>query len=81
MSGTDRIELDSKLYKTLTPGGLDTSMFLLGATATTAAQRLIYDQTKGALYYDSDGSGRIAPILIGSFDNQPTLLAGDFTII
>jgi Ca2+-binding RTX toxin-like protein len=81
MSGTDRIELDSKLYKTLTPGGLDSSVFLVGATATTAAQRLIYDQTKGALYYDSDGSGRIAPILIGSFDNQAVIVVGDFTVV
>jgi Ca2+-binding RTX toxin-like protein len=81
VSGTDRIELDSKLYKTLTPGGLDSSVFLLGAAATTAAQRLIYDQTKGALYYDADGSGRIAPILIGLFDNLAAVVAGDFTVV
>jgi len=81
-SGTDRIELDSKLYKTLTPGGLDSSVFLLGTTATSAGQRLIYDQAKGALYYDADGSGRVVPpILIGLFDNKPDLKAGDFTII
>jgi Ca2+-binding RTX toxin-like protein len=81
MSGTDRIELDSKLYKTLTPGALDSSVFLLGTKATNTAQRLIYDQPKGALYYDADGSGRIAPILIGSFDNQAVIVVGDFAVV
>jgi cysteinyl-tRNA synthetase len=81
VSGTDRIELDSKLFKALTVGALGSAGFLLGATATTAAHRLIYDPPKGALYYDADGSGRIAPILIGSFDNQAVIVVGDFTVV
>jgi Ca2+-binding RTX toxin-like protein len=80
LSGTDRIELDRKLFKTLAFGGLDSAAFSNSSIATNTVQRLIYDQSKGALYYDADGSGKVAPILIGSFDNQPTLLAGDFTI-
>jgi Ca2+-binding RTX toxin-like protein len=81
VSGTDRIELDSKLFKAITVGTLGTAGFLLGTAATTAAQRLIYDQSKGALYYDADGSGRVAPILIGSFDNQAVLVVGDISVI
>jgi hypothetical protein len=81
VSGIDRIELDSRLYKTLTPGGLDSSVFLLGTAATTTAQRLIYDQSKGALYYDADGLGIAAPVLIGSFDNQAVIVVGDFTVV
>jgi Ca2+-binding RTX toxin-like protein len=81
VSGTDRIELDSKLFKTLTVGALDSALFVLGTVATNAAQRLIYDQSKGALYYDADGSGRVAPILIGSFDNQAVLVVGDISVI
>jgi len=81
VSGTDRIELDSKLYKTLTPGGLDSSAFLLGTAATTTAQRLFYDQSKGALYYDTDGSGIVPPVLVGSFDNQAVIVVGDFTVV
>ena len=81
VSGIDRIELDSKLFKALQVGALESAVFLLGIAATTAAQRLIYDQSKGALYYDSDGSGRVAPILIGSFDNQAVVAVGDFTVV
>jgi len=81
LSGTDRIELDSKLYKTLTPGALDSSVFLLGTKAANTAQRLIYDQPKGAVYYDADGSGRVSPVLIGSFDNQAAIVVGDFTVV
>jgi Ca2+-binding RTX toxin-like protein len=81
VSGTDRIELDIKLYKTLTPSGLDSSAFLLGNAATNGDERLIYDQSKGALYYDADGSGRVAPVLIGSFDNQAVIVMDDFTVV
>jgi Ca2+-binding RTX toxin-like protein len=81
VSGLDHIELDSKLFKTLTVGALDSALFVLGTVATNAAQRLIYDQSKGALYYDTDGSGRVAPILIGSFDNQAVLVVGDISVI
>jgi Ca2+-binding RTX toxin-like protein len=81
VSGIDRIELDSKLFKTLTIGGLDSKVFLLGNAATNDDERLIYDQSKGALYYDADGSGRVAPVLIGSFDNQAVIVVGDFTVV
>jgi len=78
VSGTDRIELDSKIFKTLTVGALGSAVFGTSATSDT---RLIYDQSQGALYYDADGSGRIAPILIGSFDNQAALVVGDISIV
>jgi Ca2+-binding RTX toxin-like protein len=81
VSGTDRIELDSKLFKTLTIGGLDSKVFLLGNAATNEDERLVYDQSKGALYYDADGSGRVAPILIGSFDKQAARVVGDISVI
>jgi len=81
VSGTDRIELDSKLFKTLTIGGLDSKVFLFGSAATNEDERLIYDQSKGALYFDADGSGIVAPALIGSFDNQAVIDVGDFTVV
>jgi len=81
VSGTDRIELDSKLFKTLTIGGLDSKVFLFGSAATNEDERLIYDQSKGALYFDADGSGIVAPVLIGSFDNQAVIVVADFTVV
>ena len=38
------------------PGILAPSRFTIGATATTASQRFIYDSSNGNLWFDSDGS-------------------------
>ena len=82
VSGIDRIELDSKLFKTVSGGALPQAAFFLGAAAQTAAHRFVYDQAKGALYYDADGSStKVAPVLIGSFDNQAAIVLGDFSVV
>ncbi|BBD66713.1 hemolysin-type calcium-binding region [Nostoc commune NIES-4072] len=41
----------------LSIGSLKASQFTIGTSATTCAQRFIYDFTTGALYFDRDGSG------------------------
>ncbi|MDZ8238626.1 MAG: calcium-binding protein [Nostoc sp. ChiQUE01a] len=41
----------------LSIGSLSANQFTLGTSATTVAQRFIYDGTTGALYFDQDGSG------------------------
>ena len=58
-------------------GPLSASEFYAGSAATTATQRLIYDASAGALYYDSDGNGAAAQELIvnltvasGTFNHQ-----------
>jgi Ca2+-binding RTX toxin-like protein len=40
----------------LSPGSLSTSQFTLGTSATAIAQRFIYDNSTGGLYFDQDGS-------------------------
>ncbi|MEH2435017.1 MAG: calcium-binding protein [Nostoc sp.] len=40
----------------LSPGSLNTNQFTLGASATTNAQRFIYDNVTGGLFFDQDGS-------------------------
>ena len=40
----------------LSIGSLKISQFTLGASATTIAQRFIYDNSTGGLYFDQDGS-------------------------
>jgi Ca2+-binding RTX toxin-like protein len=78
--GVDRIELDSALFKALLIGTLADDQFLLGTKALTLTQRVFYDQTKGALYYDADGSGKGAAILIGILNNKAALDYTDFLI-
>ncbi|QLE56024.1 DUF4347 domain-containing protein [Nostoc sp. TCL26-01] len=59
---------------------LDNNFFVLGAIATTASTYLIYDQTKGQLFYDSDGTGSNQQVQIALFSNRPALSSNDFAI-
>ena len=82
LSGTDRIELDNLVFKTLlTEGQLAANQFAQGAAATTATQRIVYDQPTGNLWYDLDGSGKKAAVLIGVLDNHVQIAHTDFWVI
>jgi len=82
LSGTDRIELDNWVFKALlAEGQLSASQFGQGTAATTAAQRIVYDQPTGNLWYDADGSGRVKAVLIGVLDNHVPVLPTDFWVI
>jgi Ca2+-binding RTX toxin-like protein len=81
-SGQDRIALDNAVFKALlAEGQLAASQFVLGAAATTADQRLIYNDTNGQLLYDADGSGKKAAVLIGVLDNHAALHASDLWVV
>jgi len=81
LSGTDRIELGSLVFKALPKGDLPSSQFVLGTKALTPTQHVIYDKASSNLWYDADGSGKGAAILIGVLENKPDLIFGDFTVI
>ena len=54
----DTILLDNMVFTALTATGtLAAENFAVGASATDADDFIIYDDTNGALFYDSDGSG------------------------
>ena len=65
----------------LPPGVLDQAQFALGAAATTAQQHLVYTQGTGSLYYDVDGAGGAAQILVATLTTKPVLSAADFLIL
>jgi len=81
-SGEDKISLkDSVFALTCDPGdGLSGSEFAAGSSAANPGDRVIYDSTTGNLYYDDDGSGSHAQVLIAHFDGNPTITAGDIVI-
>jgi Ca2+-binding RTX toxin-like protein len=82
LSGTDRIELDNLVFKALlTEGQLSANQYAQGTAATTATQRIVYDQPTGNLWYDVDGSGKKAPVLIGVLDNHVQIAHTDFWVI
>jgi Ca2+-binding RTX toxin-like protein len=77
----DVVHLDAGLFSALSPGGLSGVAFHLGAAATSASHRIVYDTTTGDLRYDADGSGGADAVLVATFSNTPTLQATDFVVI
>ncbi|NBU42441.1 MAG: hypothetical protein EBS51_16905 [Planctomycetia bacterium] len=64
-------------------GALSAAEFESGAgltAAATAAGRIVYDTTTGALYYDADGSAAGGAVQIATLTGVPALAATEFTI-
>jgi Ca2+-binding RTX toxin-like protein len=57
-AGNDIIQVSADNFGgDLYPSSIFDTDFTIGTSATTSAQRFIYDKTTGALYFDLDGSG------------------------
>ncbi|WP_457767705.1 calcium-binding protein [Cyanobium sp. ULC084] len=77
----DKIELENAVFTALaTPGALAASAFGLGATATTAAQRILYNSATGLLAYDANGNGAGAAIGFAQLATGLALTSSQFTI-
>ena len=55
--------------------------FRAGPAALDGNDYLVYNQTNGALYYDSNGSVAGGAIQIAALSNRPVLAANDFVVI
>ena len=77
-SSTDRIALGQGLN---VGTALDASEFLVGTAATTAEQRVVFNQQTGQLFYDADGNGAGAAVLIGLVQPGTQLSVSDFTVV
>jgi len=64
----------------LLPGILLPSQFGLGAAATTAAQRLIYDSATGILRFDVDGSGAGVSSILATLTGSPALSSSNISV-
>ncbi|WP_280960123.1 calcium-binding protein [Enterovirga rhinocerotis] len=84
--GEDTLQIRASLFGGGLVAGdeLTPEQFVLSTTgrATSATDRFLYVESKGALYYDADGSCRDeAPQLIAVFTTMPTLTAAHFDIV
>jgi Ca2+-binding RTX toxin-like protein len=88
-SAADTIKLENSLaghFTALTTlGALAATSFVANATgaATTAAEKIVYNTTTGALYYDADGSGAGVAIQFATLGTttHPTITNADFFVI
>jgi Ca2+-binding RTX toxin-like protein len=73
-------ELSIDHFKVTSGVGLGT--IITGYTAIDSTDRIIYNQTSGALFYDRDGSGNSAAVQIAIIGNLPTDMDHtDFVVI
>ncbi|MEJ5991311.1 hypothetical protein WG902_15010 [Ramlibacter sp. PS3R-8] len=78
VSGTDLIQLDSKIFKGVTGPGA----FAFGGAAMDANDRIIYDANSGALMYDPDGTGHQAAVTFAILVGQAGALSpADFVVV
>ena len=81
--GTDKIQLSKSIMNNLNSGTkLNPLGFKLSTEVLDASDRIIYDQSSGALSYDADGSGSVAAIQIAIIGvaTHSTITATDFIL-
>jgi Ca2+-binding RTX toxin-like protein len=84
VKGQDNLVLDIDVFAGI--GGavtLDATHFRAGAhvTAQDGDDHVLYDTASGNLYYDADGSGFDAAILVASLAGMPAITAADILVV
>jgi Ca2+-binding RTX toxin-like protein len=79
----DVLELENTVFAKLTAtGGLSASNFRAHSSGAAADSNdfVVYETDTGRLFYDADGSGAGASVLIATFSNLPALTASDIFV-
>jgi len=79
-NGADRMALDDAVFTGLATGALAAGAFRTGAVAQDADDRILYDPTNGALYFDADGNGANAAVHFATLATAPNITAADFIV-
>lgn len=77
----DSIQLENLYMQALGTGALDPDAFHIGAAATDAQDRIIYNAGNGSLSYDADGVGGAAATRFALLDPGLALSSADFFVI
>jgi Ca2+-binding RTX toxin-like protein len=79
----DTIQLDDDVFTSdlLANNSVAGSQFVIGAVALDANHRIIYNDTTGAVYYDSDGTGAAAQIQFAQLSTGLALTNVDFLVV
>ncbi len=77
----DTIRLDDAVFTALVSGTLSADAFVIGAAATDPLDRIIYNDSTGALYYDADGDGSETAIQFATVNTGLAMTAADFVVV
>ena len=82
ISANDQIYLDHNIFSSLATGALADANFTANAsgTAQDLNDRIIYNTSSGALFYDSDGNGVGAAIKFAELTGSPAISAVVFSV-
>lgn len=79
--GSDAIFLDRDIFRGIAADGvLNRNAFVEGTSARDSADRILYDQASGRIFYDADGTGSAAAVLFATVTPGTNLEAVDFTV-
>ncbi|MFN0194176.1 MAG: beta strand repeat-containing protein [Aestuariivirga sp.] len=77
----DYIRIDNAIFTGLAAGFLDAAALVIGAAATTAAHRIVYNSATGALLFDADGVGGAAATQFATLSTGLALAADHVFVI
>lgn len=77
----DTIALSKSVFNKLSGSSLDPTAFYIGTGAADASDRIIYNSSTGALYYDPDGKGGVAQQQFATLSKGLAMTAADFLLI
>lgn len=77
----EELQFKATIFDALDKGPLDDIHFAIGSAATDPEHRIIYDPDNGNLWYDSDGSGTQAAVLVAHLPAGLDLGAGNILVI
>ncbi len=82
VSGTDKIELSSAIFREIGFSGSPSSdvFFHAGSAAHDTDDRILYDQGNGGLYYDVDGNGALAAVQFAVLSGGAMLQYSDISL-
>jgi Ca2+-binding RTX toxin-like protein len=83
VTGHDMIWLDHTVFTALKAGPVDEDQFVknLSGKAVTADNHLIFEKDTGKIYYDSDGLGGAAGVVIAQLGDHQKIGSEDFLVI
>jgi serralysin len=81
-SNNDIFQLENAVMPGLGAAGLlAAARFFAGAAAHDADDRIVYNKTTGALFYDSNGNAAGGAVQLATLTTKPTLTIADFQVI
>ena len=82
LTEADKIELSAGGFGGgLVAGVLNATQFAIASAATNGTQRIIYNVTNGAIFFDIDGNGAQQQVQFATVGNNLALTSNDFVVV